>query len=486
MKSLMKRISSVFFKYQKEEVMKKIVLIISLITAHSVFGSLDILHTPGMKIGLGGNVNINFPFEKKERCLKPQKGLWTQVDQGALKLSWSSQSVSSHRDLDEKLNRNITLLAKAKFKLISFDGKYENSLTKNFKSTKDTLNYLVHAFYDYGQKEIEDVQLKERYQKLLDEGRFNEFIHRCGTHFVQSTHQQAAVSMLIKTESLNSTEMRKIVNSLSIGGSYGGISGSVTGKIDDYFNLVQKYGRTQISVESFGGEAASFNGFSSLEPALESFTSFLKGMRKETSAPTRYTLIPFSGLPEVDMTEIHEEFLKKAYYLSIEIDDELERAERLIRTYKGNQSKWLRHLYSVQEVLLKRQKLVSRLVKGCEISEKCSLDDLDLPKLNTFLTTDFVRKIDISKKESDGIVQIILEGQFLSRELISKVEVLRVNTNFEEVTLPVKLEDFAINFRDSRFIGVIDTYFNEADKVLEYRISVEDVNGFIENYILEI
>ncbi len=452
-----------------------------------LLASTDILHTPGLKLGLGGNLNLNFPFQKKERCLQAQDGVWTQVNTGALYLNYDSSLVKSHRDLDSRLNIDVTLEAKAKFKVFSFDKKFESSIKHKYKSTKDSLSYLVNAHYDFGQKEIEEVVLKPRYQKLLDEGNYQEFIRRCGTHYVQSTHQKAMANLLITSDSLNKTEMNHVIASLNSGGSIGEVSGSYTAKADFFYQMVTKVSNTKVYVEANGGNSSAFNGFDDYESAKTSFNGFLKTITRESSVPSRYTVLPIPGLPPSEIFEIDEEFLSRAYYIAIEIDDELSRVKELLADYDHTQTKWMKDLREAQRVLTYRQKVLNQMVKDCEKKGICRKEDLSFRSLNFAATSDFLEKIEMYRDDDSEVVKVVIEGKLVDSALVKSLSVIRVVDGLEQVELESSLKDWSFDSRNFRFIGIADRYVKSEleGKSVSYMVKVRDVNDREEEYPIQ-
>lgn len=479
--------------------MKKLFLLLPFITTN-LFASIDVLHIPNSKLSLGGNVDMNFPFQKKERCLDAESMDWTQINDGALRLTLKSELVQSRQELMRNLNVDAKLSAKAKFEVLGGSAEYEHKLTKNFQGSNDSLNYLVQAYYDFGEKEARGLRLKPKFQQMVDEKRFDEFVAACGTHFVISTRQNVMVNMLITIKNLNSTEIKKVSNRFSASVQYGPISGDATASIASDFKFAQNYGQVDLTIDSIGGDPRVFNGFGNtrdIDRALILLEKFLGGVRKETSAPTRYTLLSFEsfGLPSSYEDLEVGEFSEKAYFMALDIEEKLTRLESELLSFGDINSEALRRMRRAQSDLVYENRYLQSMVNKCIKEKLCDVESLNVLPIDVRWLNDHLVAHNMMASVSPKSVNTFMYGEIQDISLIKDISIERVENgriSFRRSLLADESE-FSFDHEMRRFHLNLEQIFesdypNISNEIrhIEYVVNIIDLLDRKETYLLKI
>lgn len=466
----------------------------------NAFASIDVLHIPNSKLSLGGNADMNFPFQKKQRCLDIESLDWTQVDDGALRLRLKSELVHSREELMRSLNVDVKLSAKAKFEVLGGSAEYEHKMTKSFEGHKDSLNYLVQAYYDFGEKEARGLTLKAKFQQMLDEKRFDDFVAACGTHFVASTRQNVMVNMLITIKSLNSTEIKKVQNRFALSAQYGPISGDATASIASDFKYAQQFGQVNLTIDSIGGDPRVFNGFGNtrdIDKALASLEKFLGGVRKETSAPTRYTLLSFEtfGLPAQYEQIDSGEFSEKAYFLALEIEEKLARLESELTGFGHVNVEAITRLRRAHNDLLHDNRRLQQLVNTCVQEKICNVGELNIFSVDVEWLSDHLVSHQVVSQVVPEFAETHFYGEVQDLAFVKNITIERFENgravffksladNFREFSFDEKKRRFLISLERLEANG--DDNFINNIRNIDYVVNVIDLLDRKETYLLRI
>ncbi len=473
-------------------------LLLLLFFPSVLWASIQMPYHPGSALKLGGGVDTDLPFDLKENCIQYAGVNWAHVDQGAMKLELKSGLVKTREDLFHSLKIDAKISAKAKFKIISGNASYEYKLAKSYQGLEDTLNYLVQAYYDFGLKELSDYSLKPAYQKLLDEGKYSEFKKRCGTHFAVASNQIVSVSMLLSAKNLNHTEIKDLSHHFTASVSATALSADAKANLARNYKLASSYGKTELKLDSIGGDPKVFNGFGNttdITKALESLEKFLSGVRKETSAPVNFLLMPFEnfGLPRVELDEALDAFLEKAYYRSLDLEERLAKISSELKAFSAFESRYNRELKIAQYQILRDLRDLDRLVQNCREFGDCNLEDLNFegPILPFF--TDSLQEHHLAAIRHGKRAQVVLSGKLIDMDLVANVSIERQFEDLSTGEQSWQSFDLARDVSTGRFVGVIDEVEFDSSRDLarflsqaRYIVKVTDLNHRTETYQLRI
>lgn len=440
-----------------------------------------LFYTPGTTLSLGAGFDHQGPFQNKERCIDIKKVEWVHVDAGVIRAQLKSTLVKNRSELTDFLSLDIGLSAKAKFKLVDGSISIDHNMLKEFKNFSDSLNYMVEAKYDFGEKEIVELELKAIYQELLNQEKFEEFQARCGTHFVISTQQEIAARLLFSVEDLTTEDRKEMTFKLNSNVDAGPVGGSVRLQLVDKINEMNKRGRVKLTVDSFGGDARLFNQFASandIEKAMAAMENFLGSASKETSIPSRFTLASYErfGLKIPRYDNFKESFFEKAYLLLLEIESRQNKLKTELSNWGRLNTEGVSNLHHSIFLTYKANQLVERAVKNCQ-SDVQYCEEFYLPILPEMtLLNDLLENLKITYHcySLESPLQVVLEGEFKFQKLIdiNSVIVERDSVSLGSQQFNLKELPMAWSPDGKRFRGVIELLPADFQQVKElgYRI----------------
>lgn len=462
--------------------MKKTILLLSLLSL-SALADITMYYSKDTPFRIGRSNDINFPIARKDNCLVEEAAVWSTVDQGVGSISYRSKFIKDRDELTENMSFDLKLSAKAKFKVISGSAKFDNKFSRDYTGFTDTLNYLIQAKYNYGEKELLNPTLKPKYQALIDSGNHTEFIKRCGTHFAIAARHGVEINVLMSIKNLSRNEKKNFTSkfnlSLNAGPNY---SGTADSEFIKNYNQIKKSTETSLIIDTIGGPDQNFQGFGAtndLDGLLKAIKSYMAAIKKETAHPVEFVLVSMErfGLQMPTYDSDKDEFFVEAYKDALDLDLTLDRLqEEILRLRRLNTP------FAEQSVTLLRieqrkvrgwRDQVTRLVNRCINNNFCSPRDLRSRDLDIAWPTEMVKSLTGSKlcygEPQTDIVRFALEGELQHPALIKSVAVTRVTKNSGEQVLGGNYQNILnISKTRKRFIGVIeDLYIGQHDYLLE-------------------
>ncbi|MFT6067870.1 MAG: hypothetical protein ACJAT2_001213 [Bacteriovoracaceae bacterium] len=483
------------------------ILILAWAMLYSVNSQADVkmLYSEDTPFSLGNSYDLDLPFSRKENCLTYESVRWADVQDGVVKMSFGSKLITESSDLTKNLSVGVDLAAKAKFKLISANANMSAKLIKNYHSYQDSLSYLVQAKYNFGKKELLNPVLKEKYQALINEGKHQEFIKRCGTHFVENTDQKVVLNVMLTMSKLNSEKKKDLTVAFGGDVAYGGFSGSLKTSLEKNYNLAKKYGQTSLSVTTLGGSSTSMNEFGAsddLQKTLNAMKELMRGVNKNTSTAVGFSFVSMErfGLEVPAYDHRRQEFLNKAFLLSLEYENKIRRLKKEVESLRkiptDRVEKSIAYFQSAQRNFGREYRKMESIVNRCLLEGRCQLEELLVINFKVDWPTDFIRNPRLrsvcyySERGLDSYTKFV-EGDLLHGDLIRKVNFVKTSTSGRYL-LPFGYHDLTFSERLDRFAGVIERNSKfESELYLDdlfnadYKMIVTDHMGSEQSYSLD-
>jgi hypothetical protein len=142
---------------------------------------------------LGAGFDISNPVELKQRAFETSTSIY---DEESAETSISYSIIHNHRELQEQLELDAAINARLLF--TSLKGTFE--LDESVYSSDDYTTIMFKANTHFGNKGFESYILRPEAKALIDSSKFDYFIERYGTHFVQKTSTGVSISVFISIE----------------------------------------------------------------------------------------------------------------------------------------------------------------------------------------------------------------------------------------------------------------------------------------------
>lgn len=358
-------------------------------------------YEPNSPVALSASVDVRNPTEAKRSCVEFQSAEWVEAGSatesnlgGVTQILVTAEYTDSYKEIIEKLNINAGYKASAAFKKVGLTSDAKVTMGDDFQGKYADLSYVLTAQYEFGQRRIVNPTLKPEFQKLIDDGKTNEFISKCGTHFAISETRWSYAAIVINVSNLNETTKKRITGNYKGSAKFMSAANlNVELGIDHQYDVVTRYGHATMQFAANGGDpvkAASLAGAvqtNDLAAALSAMQQYMSGIDRNTAAPSSYRMVPFSlfGLDAPESLE-QTDFLSDIYLASVryesdiaKLEDRIDSLERsaladfdLVKIYKLD----LQRLQTLKATL-------DALGRACILEDKCNRQELtsQLPEL---------------------------------------------------------------------------------------------------------
>ena len=140
--------------------------------------------------------------------------------------------VSDHRKLDQELDQTLTFNTTAKYMTSEGSASFTSTFENDLHTDEKTISIIIKLEADYGWYGYQSPHLTQAYQSLLDQGKHEEFIRQCGTHFVSQSKRIVQAIAVVNIKNLDETTKKFLSRTYEakVKGSYSGFEASVEGK----------------------------------------------------------------------------------------------------------------------------------------------------------------------------------------------------------------------------------------------------------------
>ena len=458
--------------------------------------TLQVKYSDDTELQLGVGVDEFEPSKARQFCLE-----FTSVDvikdvNGSTAAQINTRGLSKISDFENDFNFDYSVETTANAgvdKLFKVDSTLKNTgkFALYLKNYRTNFGIIVDATAKHGSERVlYSKGLKEKFQKLLDEGNYEEFRNKCGTHFVSSRTIISELSVIINASNLSRT-LKNTVNqtwsaSFGASGSFDGLTAGATAKstttVSNLLTIMKKHGEITHDIKSRGGKGigsiGSILASSSYKPEdiQEIYKSIAKAAEDftvENAVPETFNLISYEIFgakpPTVDTVTFRQ--LEKIYKKVVRIDAAVD----IYKNYKNNRptlhKKYFKPIHD--SLLIIRAQLVSRY-KECRAGGKCLLPStIELEDL-IFLEDIFINsEFGVSCIQGHDLLDIAGKRRnFLSSAdfiVSGKIQFLEeLDLDLIQITRNIKDDDFeAISFDPSARLKLFNKQGDKADVIIQ-------------------
>jgi hypothetical protein len=301
------------------------------------------------KFAIGDTVSIRSMNAPRERCLiyDPQKDIRNDTE-GAVRSQLRLYLVNTYEDFEKEFSFSFSLQA-------SMGANFGNVFGGNVSSTtsgqvdqflnreKHSLLVILEAQADHGREVINEFSIKQDYKPLLNAANKDEFIQRCGTHFIRGVVKKSALRVVFNVDSLNETTKTVIVSKFAGSASgKGGIQAvsaeakaSFSTDLSQTLKLATKFGKISYEVQGVGGEGigslaktlkgANLSAEADVKAIVDAFASAAAEYTLKNAAPDRFIIVPHPQLVPTDIKfdAGRYEQLGKIYKALLRVDEQV-------------------------------------------------------------------------------------------------------------------------------------------------------------------
>lgn len=184
---------------------------------------------PDTKISLGKGITKSFPLAQHFDCLDTSNAVYRSLDHigrsESVTTNMKIQIVTDNRELDSILGISGSLAAHTSFGVLEkFDMpaiRLGAGYGKRDTLKENSVALVITVEADYGRYEMkqrngDDLELKQKYQALLDSKQYDLFVKQCGTHVVTQENRKGLVSAVIKVSNLTKEKKNQLAASLQL------------------------------------------------------------------------------------------------------------------------------------------------------------------------------------------------------------------------------------------------------------------------------
>ena len=369
---------------------------------------------------------------------------WLDDGNGPLTTKMEIKMVSDHRKLDQELDQTSTLKATAKYMTYDGSASYSSTFENDLHTDEKTISIIIKMEADYGFYGYRTPQLIPTYNMLLAEGKHEEFIRECGTHFVSKSKRVVQAIAIINIKNLDETTKKFLSKSYEakIKGSYSGFEASAEGKssLQELINTGKNIANVDVSFRSIGGGGAPALQQlvqnihkTNIEELLSALAAFFETGTKDNAAVSRYILSSYHryGMRISQMVNYDELYLNSVYNGLFKINSDLARLEESF----ADKLEYLDYFEKMKKTRKESALIYEALVRSCLYDSNCSLELPELEKIYwpndwirtpvLFATPNYIQ----TNKKQNGIpgrilynVTVRLEGYLLFPEYYNRFE----------------------------------------------------------------
>ncbi|MBA2403888.1 MAG: hypothetical protein H0V66_03885 [Bdellovibrionales bacterium] len=365
--------------------MKNYIIALGLLTTMNVLAEdLSFNYDPNLSIRLAAGVDELRPLEKRLTCLNDSSAVQADSAEGVVKTTFSMKVIDSYTELINELNMDTKIAASMKFGGYSASASVETKFDEYGKDTDHSFTIMIKAESLNGRRMLnDDSALKPLYENLITQGKHEEFIKRCGTHYIDSEVRKSVVVAMIKVSNLSSESKKTIEKTFKA--SFEDNSGSSQGSISAEHHFKKFMSKTSklgtVSMEVFGlggGGIKTLSGFMNnfdrddLKAIMAGLSQYVEGFDPAKSAPVSYSAKSYElhGLVKPYQMGNYWDNLSRAYLLHAKNEFRLKQLQKIVENGTRDREFNNYYTYRWQEVSTQQQTL-KVMIEACFKELKC-------------------------------------------------------------------------------------------------------------------
>ncbi|MGO6943430.1 hypothetical protein [Rhizobium johnstonii] len=358
-------------------------------------------------LAIGDSIDVIDPNVARERCIEVKDGDIKKDTEGAVASHLSFSFVKDFKSFENTLNVSYSVEASGSAKLgkilgggttLTNFGAFESFL----KEENSSALIIVEASANQGRELIQDFALRDKYQGLLTQKKYDEFRNLCGTHFIRGWTRKSSIRVIFKISNIDKQGKLVLENTMkaTTKGNFDleALSGEtkvdLSSSLKDTLILASKLGRVSARVDATGGKGIPtitqiLQAGDPTDPTftgklLSSLAEVAKDFDINNSAPDLFLVMRYPSIKSSDVKFDAENFdrLGKIYRALLVIDQRLS----VYEDYKEKDPVlWAKYFrVSTEEIANARTGLIGAF-DNCRNQGKC---DYALPEVKGLILDD--------------------------------------------------------------------------------------------------
>ncbi len=252
---------------------------------------------PTSILSLGGGFSPEDLTQKKLRAVNYQLH---KDSAGSLTTTLNATLVSNYSQLKQALHLDANIGAS----LLGDSFNASTGIDDSSIFSNNSLTLVISAQTEFGRLETSNETLVPAAQKLIDQGRMDDFEGIYGSRYVALEKRGAMASILITISDIDQDAKEAINTSMSASGGFGPLTASAKATWNSEVESAFKQGRVSVQVFSIGGTGISgLSGLASgllgqpnsVEQIEQALANFMKTFSPDNSAPIGFSVVSMYG-----------------------------------------------------------------------------------------------------------------------------------------------------------------------------------------------
>lgn len=398
----------------------------------------------GSPVALGRSIDLRLPTETKKTCLANTEFEWIEAGPtgqgGVSRVKVTGEYTDNYHELSTQLHVNGHYRSTLAANLGESEGKAE--LTYETLGKYSDLVFILIAKYEFGSRKLKSAALETKYQKLIDDGNFDDFIAQCGTHFANDEERWAYASVVVNISKIDESIKRRLTADYNSTTNIVDVGSLSTGLgVAAQYDTARRFGHATLEFQANGGDstkAAALAGATQsndISKALNAMQDYMTGISRDTAVPSRYTLVPFAlfGL-KLPADDGRVQFLDDAYFAAIRYQGKIGELSQRLTAAKlslGDVSD-LARVYRTEIAALQQQKgAIDSLVIACVKEGKCDRTALKNAAPEIVVNSSIAQRLQMRAtclyaKDSLDQIDLSLKGEIVDPRSVDEMVAYRI------------------------------------------------------------
>jgi hypothetical protein len=241
--------------------------------------------------------------------------------------------IASQKDLYTKVGFSAEVSAQTSFA----KGSAKTSFLDEYEFHEDNKHFAILAYSDHGRWGLKNPRLKPQFQKLIDDGKHEEFARRCGTHYVFEDGRNSKVFAIYTVHNVNSAHEQRLGVSYDVAVTYA--DGKSKGQYNNDFKELLKSNEASLRVFAIGGQGITelkdvVINHLDIDAVKKTLRDYVSTMTAENGVPTRFKAASMDAFGWEDTNKIPNQkrdmVLKEYFFLLKRLSDEKTRVSDIV------------------------------------------------------------------------------------------------------------------------------------------------------------
>ncbi|HRK02797.1 MAG TPA: hypothetical protein PLH57_09040, partial [Oligoflexia bacterium] len=291
------------------------ILVLGAMSAANAMGAdAKYSYHPALTFALGKGVHTANPSSERLRCVNFKES--APYNDTAVETSVDFYLIRQTQDL----HRVFNIDASANASVLMFKGNSKYDLQSHFNSKSSSVTLAIEGHSVFAPVVADNIEIQPRYQKMLDDGKMDDFESFCGSRFVSSEKRVVRVAVLVTIDDVSSDDRVKLTIDNGGGAGLGPISASAKVHVDALIQDRKTSRKVKFRVVATGGTGldslekvipAALTASDPLDSIRNELGSFIKTFSFKNAAPGEFETMGYPGFDVAKERLISKEKMKR-------------------------------------------------------------------------------------------------------------------------------------------------------------------------------